>query len=369
MKGLRSISILALYLISAVSAYSQAVNGLIVGTVTDTSGGSITGAKITLTETNTHIVKVSQTNTSGNYEFPDTAPGVYSVSAELTGFKKELKTGIILEANTSPRADMQLQPGNVSETVEVVANASILQTERADVGSSIDAMMVEELPLGVNRNFQSLLDLVPGTSVETFQHSQFFNASSSLQTNVNGQPRMGNNFQIEGIDNNERTGLLQILITPAEAIQTVNISTSNHDPELGRATGAVTNVMIKSGTNSIHGSAYEFLQNSAFDARAFFNPSVGHLAYNYFGGSVGGPIKKSKIFYFVNYLRTEDHEANTNLITIPSAQFKAGDLSGDPGHQVYDRRRGYRMEADRAAFRSLAISFQQAGSTRFQRRS
>ena len=107
-------------------------------------------------------------------------------------------------------------------------------------------------------------------------------------------PRMGNNYQIEGIDNNERTGLLQILITPAEAIQTVSISTTNHDPELGRGTGAVTNVMIKSGTNTFHGAAYEFLQNSAFDARSFFNPSVGHLAYNYFGGNIGGPIKQNK---------------------------------------------------------------------------
>src|SRR5260370_1503000 len=152
------------------------------------------------------------------------------------------------------------------------------------------------MPLGVNRNFQTLLDLVPGTSTETFQHSQFFNASSSLQPNVNGQPRMGNNYQIEGIDNNERTGLLQILISPSEAIQQVSISTSNHDPELGRATGAVANVQLKSGTNSIHGSAYEFTQNSAWDARAFFNPSVGHLAYNYFCAAIRGPIKRLKLF-------------------------------------------------------------------------
>ena len=337
MKGLRWISILvSLCLLSAASLFSQAVNGTIVGTVTDASGGSIAGAKVTVLEVNTQIAKTAQTNASGNYEFPDMPPGTYSVSAEMSGFKKEVKTGIILEANTSPRADLQLQPGSVNETVEIVASAAVLQTERADTGRSIDAMLVEELPLGVNRNFQSLLDLVPGTSVETFQHSQFFNASSSLQTNVNGQPRMGNNYQIEGIDNNERTGLLQILITPAEAIQSVNISTTNHDPELGRSTGAVTNVMIKSGTNAFHGSAYEFLQNSAFDARAFFNPSVGHLVYNYFGGSIGGPIKKNKLFFFANYLRTEDHEANTNLISIPSNEFRTGDLSGDAKHQVYD---------------------------------
>jgi hypothetical protein len=216
------------------------------------------------------------------------------------------------------------------------SGGAILQTERADTGRSIDAVSLEELPMGVNRNFQSLLDLVPGTMEETFQHSQFFNATSSLQTNVNGQPRQGNNYQIEGIDNNQRTGLLQILISPAEAIQTVSISTTNHDPELGRSTGAVANVMIKSGTNQYHGTGYWSHQNSAFDARSFFNPTVGHLVYNYLDGNIGGPIKHNKIFFFANYLRTMDREANTNQTNMPSNDFRTGNLSGDPGHQVYD---------------------------------
>jgi hypothetical protein len=337
MKGLGSIS--AAILLSALGAsvaFSQAVNGTIVGTVTDASGGAIATAKVTLTETNTRIVHSNSTNESGVFGFPDLPPGTYQIAVEMSGFKKEVRSGVVLEANTSPRVDIQMVPGDVNQTVEVLANTAVLQTERADTGRSIDALTIEELPLGVNRNFQMLLDLVPGTSVETFQHSQFFNASSSLQTNVNGMPRMGNNYQVEGIDNNERTGLLQVLITPAEAIQSVSISTTNHDPELGRGTGAVTNVIIKSGTNRFHGSANEFLQNSAFDARAFFNPSVGHLAYNYFGGNLGGPIKRNKLFFFVNYLRTMDHEANTNQTNIPSVPFRNGDLSGDKGHQVYD---------------------------------
>ena len=337
MRGLRQISVL--FLLGAVSAgiaFSQAVNGTIVGTVTDASGAAVANAKVTLTETYTKIVRTKLSNESGAYSFPELPQGTYEVAVEMVGFKKEVRGGVILEANTSPRVDMKLEPGALEQTVEVVANVAVLQTERADTGRSIDSVTIEELPLGVNRNFQSLLDLVPGTSVETFQHSQFFNASSSTQTNVNGMPRMGNNYQIEGIDNNERTGLLQILITPAEAIQSVSISTTNHDPELGRGTGAVTNVMIKSGTNNFHGSANEFLQNSAFDARSFFNPSVGHLAYNYFGGNIGGPIKKNKLFFFANYLRTMDHEANTNQNNIPDDAFRTGDLSGDPGHIVYD---------------------------------
>ncbi len=318
------------------AAFSQAVNGTIVGTVTDASGAVIAGAKITLTEVNTKIIHTGTTNSSGDYSFPDLPPGTYDAAAEMAGFKKEVKTGTVLEANNSPRIDLKLQTGDVTQTVEVSATAATLQTERADTGRTMDSQLVEELPLGVNRNFQNLLDLVPGTSVETFQHSQFFNASSSLQTNVNGAPRMGNNYQIEGIDNNERTGLLQIMITPSEAISQVSVSTTNHDPELGRGTGAVTNVMIKSGTNQYHGEAYWFDQNSAFDARSFFNPSVGHLAYNQMGGNVGGPIKHNKLFYFVNYLNTQDHEANTNLEGIPSQAFASGNLSGDPGHQVYD---------------------------------
>jgi hypothetical protein len=337
MKHLRLVCALSLLaLCGARSGYSQAVHATLLGTVTDIGGGVVPNAKVTITETNTGVSHTGNTNESGNFTFADVPPGAYSVTVEQSGFKKEVRQNIDVAINSSTRVDIQLSPGSVSETIEVTAAAAILQTDRADTGRTMEAMMVEELPLGVNRNFQSLLDLVPGTSVETFQHSQFFNASSSLQTNVNGQPRMGNNYQIEGIDNNERTGLLQILISPAEAIQSVSISTTNHDPELGRATGAVTNVIIKSGTNSVHGAGYEFLQNSAFDARSFFNPSVGHLAYNYFGGNVGGPIKKNKIFFFANYLRTMDREANTNQTNIPDNAFRTGDLSGDPGHQVYD---------------------------------
>src|SRR5205085_2076908 len=225
------------------------------------------------------------------------------------------------------RVDLVLQPGIIAETVVVSGETPILQTERSDTGRKLETMLTENLPLGTNRNYQNLLNLVPGTTRATFQHSQFFNASSSLQTEVNGQLRMGNNYQIEGIDDNERTGLLQILIPPLEAIQTVDVSTSNYDAELGRASGAVTNVILKSGTNTFHGAAYEFARNSYFNARNYFDRSVGHLAYNYFGGNVGGPIKKNKLFFFADYLKVYDHEANTNQISIPSLALRSGDLN------------------------------------------
>jgi hypothetical protein len=323
---------LAVVLVTLLAGFSvpvmgQAVNATLLGTVTDSSGGAVANAKITISETNTGIRHTSQTNESGNYIFPDLPPGTYSVTAELTGFKRESRLGVDVIVNTTERIDLVLQPGDVTETVTVEMETPILQTERADTGRKLDTVLTENMPLGTNRNFQNLLNIVPGTTRATFQHSQFFNASSSLQTEVNGQLRQGNNYQIEGIDDNERTGLLQILVPPLEAIQTVDVSTSNYDAELGRASGAVVNVILKSGTNNYHGAAYEFVRNSYFNARNFFDPSVGHLAYNYFGGNVGGPIKKNKLFFFADYLKIFDHEANTNQVTIPSMAFRSGDLS------------------------------------------
>ena len=323
-------SVVAAMLLAAVCSYGQAVNATLLGTVTDSSGAAIASAKITIREVNTGVPHSGQTNESGNYTFPALPPGRYSVAVEAPGFKRELREGIDLIVNTATRVDAQLQPGEVTESVEVTAAAPPLQTDRADTGRKMETVMVESLPLGVNRNFQTLLNLVPGTTPATFQHSQFFNAVSSVQTQVNGQPRQGNLYQIEGVDDSQRTGLLQILIPPAEAIQTVDVTTSNFEAELGRAIGAVTNVILKSGTNSFHGGAYEFLQNSAFNARSFFNPSVGHLVYNYFGGNFGGAIKKNKLFFFGDYLRTTDHEANTNTVTIPRMAMRTGDLSTAP---------------------------------------
>jgi Carboxypeptidase regulatory-like domain len=305
----------------------QAVNATLLGTVTDSSGAAVASVKVTITETKTGISRTSQTNDSGNYVFPDLPPGTYMVTAEQSGFKRESRAGIDLIVNTTERIDLVLQPGNVSETITVEAETPILQTERADTGRKLEEVLTENIPLGTNRNFQNLLNIVPGTTRATFQHSQFFNASNSLQTEVNGQLREGNNYQIEGIDDNERTGLLQILIPPAESIQTVDVSTSNYDAELGRASGAVVNVILKSGSNDYHGGAYEYVKNNYFNARNFFDPSVGHLAYNYFGGKIGGPIKKNKLFLFADYLKVYDHEANPNQISIPTMAFRSGDLT------------------------------------------
>jgi len=317
----------ALAVMFIASAFSQTVTGTLLGTVTDSTGAIVPNAKVTITETNTNTVHSATTNESGNYSFPDLPPGKYMVTVEQTGFKKDSRRDIDVLVNSTVRINLTLTPGNVSETVEVTGAPPPLQADRADTGAKIEVRLVEDAPIGNNRNFQSLLNLIPGTAPATFQHSQFFNASSSLQTEVNGQMRMGNNYLIEGVDDNERTGLLQIMIPPIEAIQTVDVATSNFDPEMGRASGAVTNAIIKSGSNQWHGAAYEFLQNNDFDARNFFNPSVPPIHYNYVGGNIGGPIKKNKLFFFVDYLRVMDVEGTSTLETIPSAAYRVGDLS------------------------------------------
>jgi len=331
----------ALLVLSLGIAYSQAVNATLLGTVTDSTGAVVANAKVTITEVTTGVKHSGQTNDSGNYTFADLPPGSYAVEVDQTGFKKEVRRDIGLLVNTTQRVDIQLQPGSLTETVEVTGAAPELQTDRADTGRNIDTMVVAQLPVLVsNRNYQALLALVPGTAPPTEEHSQFFNASDSLQTEVNGAPRVANNYQIEGIDDNERTGLLQVLIPPLEAIQTVDVSTSDHSVDLGRGTGAITNVILKSGTNTFHGSLYEFLQNGDLDARNFFQPKVAAIHYNYFGGTIGGPIKKSKLFFFADFLRTSDHEANANTETIPSALSRTGNLSealgGSSPALVYD---------------------------------
>ncbi|MGA8670061.1 MAG: carboxypeptidase regulatory-like domain-containing protein [Terracidiphilus sp.] len=309
----------------------QAVNGTLLGTVTDPTGAVVANGKVIATETSTGTTHESVTNDSGNYTFPDMPPGPYSVTVTANGFKKATQENIDLPSNSAVRVDLSLQPGNVSETVYVSTAPPVLQTDRADISTKLETEEVLDMPLGTNRNFQSLINLVPGTAPAVFQHSQFFNAASSLQTEANGLPREGNLYQIEGIDDDERTGLLQIIIPPAEAISAVDISTNNFEAELGRATGAVTNVTLRSGTNSIHGSLFEFIQNNDLNARSYFSGPLGHLSYNYFGGAVGGPIKKDKLFYFGDYLHTTDHEAVSSTFTIPDSRYFTPTATPLPG--------------------------------------
>ena len=200
----------------------QAVNGTLLGTVTDSTGAAIANAPVTATLTSTGAVHQTTTNASGNYTFPGMQPGSYTLTVNANGFKKAEQQNIVLLADASPRVDVTLQPGTLRNCCRHHRPTGSQNRSRRH-HTKIETTSLAELPLTTNRNYQSLLNLVPGVAPAVFQHSQFFNASDSLQTEANGMPRVSNLYQIEGIDDDERTGLLQILIPPAEAIQSVDI--------------------------------------------------------------------------------------------------------------------------------------------------
>src|SRR3954471_6690775 len=320
--------------LTTVQLFGQAVNGTLLGTLTDSSGAVVPGAQVTITETGTAIPYSTQSNASGNFVFPNLPPGNYDVTSEAHGFKRETRTTVRVDVNTTVRVDMTMQPGAVTETVEVSGAVPLLKTDRADVSQNIETVQMEQLPIGgANRNFQNFLALVPGTVKPHRDHSDFFNAQDTLSTEVNGQSREFNQLAIEGVNDDERTGLLQIYVPPAEAIQTVDVATSNYAAEFGRAGGAVTNVILKSGTNKFHGSLYEYNRVSALQARTYFQrtaagPSpIARTTFNYYGGTIGGPIIKDKTFFFFDLLRIDDIRGQFQITTLPTDAFRNGDVT------------------------------------------
>ena len=341
--------LLLLLLAAASAAFGQALNGTILGSIADATGAVVQNAKITVLETNTNLTRSVQSAESGTYTFSNLPPGAYNVSVELAGFRKSIRDRVDVAINSTTRVDFQLQPGQVNEQIEVTAELPALQTDRTDTGRSMDQRQVSELPLTMNRNFQGLVNLVPGAARAQRNHSEFFNSNDSMQSRVNGQSRLANNVQFEGVDNNHRTGLLTAYIPPAEAIQTVDITTSNYEAEMGRAGGAVMNVTIKSGTNAMHGSLYEFNRVSALAARRTDLLIKPPITYNYFGGTFGGAIVKNKTFFFGDYLGVLDRLGKGNRFTIPTADFRAGNLSQSPT-TIYDPATGNPDGTGRAPF-------------------
>jgi len=334
--------------------YGQAVKGSLLGTISDSSSAVVPNASVSVTEVNTGLSRSGSTNASGVYVFSNLDPGTYRVTVEHPGFRKSVRDGVDVLVNTTVRVDLTLEPGQVSETVNVTAEVPLLQTDRSDTGRQIEARQIADAPLGFNRNFQALINLVPGTTRVFRPHSEFFNPQDSLATQVNGMSRLANNLQLEGVDNNHRTGLLQVLIPPIEAVQTVDITTSNYEAELGRAGGAVTNVMLKSGTNELHGSAYHFNRVSALAARSYFLAKKPVTTYNYFGGQIGGPIKKNRTFFFGDYLRILDRRGDGNRFVIPTMDFRRGDLSTGSTN-IYDPLTGDDQGRNRTAFANRLI--------------
>jgi len=324
------------------SLFAQAVSGTIIGTVTDPTGATVGKAQVTITLTGQGTVYTTVTNDSGNFTEPDLPPGTYTVTITAQGFKKQVRQNIEVQTNSTARVDVDLVTGSATETVEVTSAPPQLQTDRADISTQLGQHQIENLPLSSGNNFQSLLTTVPGMAPVVFNNSQFFNANNDLSTNANGQSSYVNLYQIEGIDDDQRTGIHIILVPSAAAIQSVDITTNNFEAEFGRAVGTVVNVTLKSGTNQFHGSVFQNMENNGVNARGYFAKGPnGRLVYNYTGGSIGGPIFKNKLFLFGDFLRTSDHESSTINATIPYYNVVGGniDLGGYAG-QTYDPNTG-----------------------------
>jgi hypothetical protein len=334
--------------------HAQAVNGTMVGSVTDAKGAALANAQVSIVLAGQGVAYSTVTNESGNFTEPNLPSGTYTVTVTAPSFKKEVRENIVVDTNTTARVDVEMATGAVTDTVTVTSAPPELQTDRADISTNIEARQVADLPLSSGNNFQSLLTTVPGMAPVVFNNSQFFNANNDLSTNANGQSSYVNLYQIEGIDDDQRTGIHIILVPPAASIQSVDITTNNFEAEFGRAVGTVVNVTLKSGTSKFHGSAFQNMENNGVNARNYFakGPS-GRLVYNYTGGSIGGPVLRDKLFFFGDFLRTSDHESSTGNYTIPYYNVVGGniDLSGYAG-QTYDPNTGNTANCTGAAVSS-----------------
>ena len=324
-----------LLLLYAPAASAQAVRGGLLGNIIDPSGLALPGVTVTITETNTNISHTATTNESGYYTFPSLKDGTYQVMAELSGFKKVVREGVIVDVNTTVRVDLRMEVGTVQESITVAGESPVLQTDRTDTGRIIESKMVTDIPLTFNRNFQSLLVVVPGATRPHREHSAFFNSQDSLSTEVNGQSRLANNTMIEGVDDNQKTGLLQVIIPAADALETVSVTTSNYDAEFGRSGGAITNVTLKSGTNNYKGSVFLFGNNEKTNAGDYFTHLKAPTKFVNSGFTLGGPIRRNKLFFFGDYQRTIDNAGYVVRTTVPTVAMRNGDFSAVTQH-IYD---------------------------------
>ena len=349
MRFLTMFAVVGICVLPALAATQVAV-GTLVGNVRDDSGGGVPGATVTATETRTNITRTAVSNAAGNYSFNNLAPGVYRVDGELVGFKKFSREGVEVSVNTTVRVEIVLTVGQLEESVLVTGEAPILQTDRTDTGRIIDSAQITQMPLGFNRNFQALLITVPGASRPFRPHSEFYNSQESLSSNVNGQSRQVNNVQLEGADNSDNGGSLAFYIPSAEAIETVSVATSNYDAEFGRAGGAVTNVTIKSGTNNFNGSGFAFGNTEATVSRnPFTTLPPADAKYLQAGFTFGGPIKRNKLFFFGDFVRTSDDSGRLTQGHVPEPAFRTGDFSGAPT-SIYDPATGNADGSGRTRF-------------------
>jgi hypothetical protein len=324
---------------SAQIARAQVLYGSIVGNVRDASEAAVAGATVSITNTETNFTRQVTTNESGGYDLSAVPAGTYVLKVSKEGFGAYTLQGLQVTINTVSRADVSLKVGALTESVTVSAEAASLQTDRSEVRAEIVSQEMVNLPVPLGRNYQQLFRTLPGFAPPANAHSVPTNPSRALAFNVNGSSRSSNNTRIDGASSTVIQLPHVVAYVPSlESIETVNVVTNSFDAEQGLAGGAAISVQTKSGTNDLHGAAFEYNSVQAVKAKPFFLP-VGQnkpkLVYNQFGGAVGGPIRKDKLFYFLAYEGTKDREAASRFGAVPTAAIKAGDMSAST-RLVYD---------------------------------
>ena len=350
------ISLLLILLISP-SAIGQTLYGSIVGNVSDKSNAVVPGANVKITNKGTNQVRDAVTTEDGSFNFPTVQTGIWEVSVTKQGFKTTSQGNVIVSANNITRTELAMEVGAVVDTVNVTSDAGLLQTDRAEVRAELNSQTLQNLPIPPGRNYQQLLRTIPGITPPSNAHSIPTNPSRALQYNVNGTTSSSNNTRIDGASQyNIFLPHVTAYVPALESIESVNVVTNNFDAEQGLAGGAAVNVQIKSGTNKMHGSAFEYHDDNNTKARPWNLTPINGIAqakpkrvYNQYGGTFGGPIKKDKLFYFASYEGTSDRQLGARLLTLPTAEMRNGDLTGST-LGVYDPATGNAFGLGRTAF-------------------
>ncbi len=350
------ISLLLILMISP-SAFGQTLYGSIVGNVADKSNAVVPGAAVKITNKATNQVRDAVTNDDGSFNFPTVQTGIWEIAVTKQGFKTTNEGNVIVSANNTTRTNLAMEVGTLADTVNVTSDAGLLQTDRAEVRAELNSQTLQNLPIPPGRNYQQLLRTIPGITPPGNAHSVPTNPSRALQYNVNGTSSSSNNTRIDGASQyNIFLPHVTAYVPALESIESVNVVTNNFDAEQGLAGGAAVNVQIKSGTNSYHGSAFEYHDNHLTKARPWNLTPINGVAqakpkrvYNQFGGTFGGPIKKDKLFYFVSFEGTNDRQLGNRLLTLPTAEMRNGDLSGG-AVGIFDPATGDTFGQNRTAF-------------------
>ena len=340
-------------------AGAQVLYGSVTGTVTDQTGAAVPKAHVVVTNRATGVAREADADDTGHYVIIDVSPGNYDLTVKVSGFKPLTQTGLTIRTNTVTNADVNLQVGAVSEQVTVEASAVSLQTEKTDLHTELSEKAILDMPLNQYRNYQTLINLVPGATPGVFQNAIADTPERALSTNINGTNRNNNNTRVDGA-----TDVFvwlphhTVYVPPAETIQEVSISTNNFDPEQGMTGGAAITLITKSGSNQFHGVLFEYHEDQALRARQFFetsavSPRKGKSILNDLGGTLGGPIMKDKLFFFGSYDGTFERDNRGNLQTLPTAALRAGDFTGT-GTTIYNPSTGNADGTGRSAFSNQA---------------